>query len=75
MESFLLPLARFPLSKTLYVLFPGNLGLITVEENGRSSVSKEEASTFLQLDKVVQEPQPSVQDAGDEMEDLVSSVM
>ncbi|XP_045121022.1 X-ray repair cross-complementing protein 5-like isoform X2 [Portunus trituberculatus] len=52
----------------------GNLGLITVEENGRSSVSKEEASTFLQLDQGKQEAPPPVQEAGDEMEDLLDDL-
>lgn len=37
-------------------------------------MSKEEASTFLQLDQGTQEAAPPVQEAGDEMEDLVSFV-
>ena len=51
----------------------GSLGLVTVEENGRSSVSRDEASTFLQLDQGTQGSAPPVQEGGAEMEDLVSS--
>lgn len=51
-----------------------SLGLITVEENGRSSVSQEEATTFLQLDQGAQEAAPPAQEAGDDMEDLLDDL-
>ncbi|KAG0713985.1 X-ray repair cross-complementing protein 5 [Chionoecetes opilio] len=48
-----------------------DLGLIVKEESGRSSVGREEATTFLQLDQSTEEaPPPPVQETKDDMEDL-----
>lgn len=47
--------------------------MITSEENGRSSVGREEGSAFLQMDQEAPPAPASPQPQEDDMEDLVSS--
>lgn len=60
----------------LYMIFwlVGGLGLITSEENGRSSVGRDEADAFLQLNQEAPPAPASPQPQEDDMEDLVSSL-